>query len=84
MLLKKKKYAAIKLEPSSSGGGGGGGGVREVLEAKGLDIVRRDWCPLSKDAGNFALKEILSGECVVVELCSVVRVCVCLCVCRER
>lgn len=34
----------------------------QVQEQKGLDIVRRDWCPLSKDAGNFALREILSGK----------------------
>ncbi len=32
------------------------------MEAKGLDIVRRDWCPLSKDAGGHALTQILSGE----------------------
>jgi DNA polymerase alpha subunit A len=36
--------------------------VAEVMEAKGLDIVRRDWCPLSKDVGNYALQQILSGE----------------------
>ncbi len=34
----------------------------QVVEQKGLDIVRRDWCPLSKDCGNFALRRILSGE----------------------
>ena len=34
----------------------------QVLEQKGLDIVRRDWCPLSKDVGNFVLREILSGK----------------------
>ena len=32
------------------------------MEQKGLDIVRRDWCPLSKDVGNFALARILSGK----------------------
>lgn len=32
------------------------------MEQKGLDIVRRDWCPLSKDCGNFALRAILSGR----------------------
>jgi hypothetical protein len=44
-----------QLEPTP------GGGVTEVMEAKGLDIVRRDWCPLSKDAGSYALQQILSG-----------------------
>lgn len=34
----------------------------QVVEQKGLDIVRRDWCPLSKDVGNFALQQILSGR----------------------
>jgi DNA polymerase alpha subunit A len=32
------------------------------MEAKGLDIVRRDWCPLSKDCGNYVLQQILSGQ----------------------
>lgn len=56
LLLKKKKYAAIKLEPTPEGG------VAEVLEAKGLDIVRRDWCPLSKECGQYVLQQVLSGE----------------------
>lgn len=55
LLLKKKKYAAIKLERTPDGR------TVEVIETKGLDIVRRDWCPLCKDVGNFALKHILSG-----------------------
>jgi hypothetical protein len=25
-------------------------------------MVRRDWCPLSKATGNYALQQILSGE----------------------
>ncbi|GIL61548.1 hypothetical protein Vafri_16011, partial [Volvox africanus] len=65
LLLKKKKYAAMKLEPDA------GGKLVEVMEQKGLDIVRRDWCPLSKDEGNFALAAILSGrnrEEVVAEI----------------
>ena len=28
-------------------------------ELKGLDIVRRDWCDLAKDAGKFVLKIII-------------------------
>ena len=31
-------------------------------ELKGLDLVRRDWCPLSKDTGRFVVDEILSGK----------------------
>ncbi len=42
LLLKKKKYAAVTLEMLPDGS------VKEHIEQKGLDIVRRDWCPLSK------------------------------------
>ncbi|DBA99385.1 TPA: hypothetical protein ACH3X3_011985 [Trebouxia sp. C0006] len=56
LLLKKKKYAAVKLERTRDGQ------TAEVQEQKGLDMVRRDWCPLSKDVGNFALREILSAK----------------------
>eukprot|EP00898_Chlorokybus_atmophyticus_P002051 jgi/Chlat1/2847/Chrsp194S03002 len=56
LLLKKKKYAAMKVEFVQ------GGEPRLVMEQKGLDIVRRDWSVLSKDAGSIALKEILSGR----------------------
>jgi hypothetical protein len=31
------------------------------MEQKGLDMVRRDWSPLSKDCGGQALRAILSG-----------------------
>lgn len=41
---------------------GAGGACHETLEAKGLDIVRRDWCPLSKDCGQYVLNQILSGK----------------------
>jgi DNA polymerase alpha subunit A len=56
LLLKKKKYAALKVEVRSDGS------LTTVVEAKGLDIVRRDWCGLSKELGNMALGEILSGR----------------------
>lgn len=81
LLLKKKKYAAIKLEPAPAGitpapspsatGPSDGPPMIEVMEQKGLDIVRRDWCPLSKDVGNYVLGQILSGrprEDVVVDI----------------
>lgn len=29
---------------------------------QGLDLVRREWCVLSKDTGKFVLDRILSGE----------------------
>lgn len=34
----------------------------QVLETKGLDIVRRDWCVLSRNVGQQCLREILSGR----------------------
>lgn len=61
LLLKKKKYAALMVTgerrlPT---------GETEVLtekETKGLDLVRRDWCDLSKRVGNKVLDFILSGK----------------------
>ena len=58
LLLKKKKYAALKVEPAADGSGG----FTTVMEQKGLDIVRRDWSPLAKREGNHALELILSGR----------------------
>ncbi|KNC54797.1 DNA polymerase [Thecamonas trahens ATCC 50062] len=55
LLLKKKKYAALMLVERD-------GVLTTVKESKGLDLVRRDWCELSKDAGNFVLDRILSGS----------------------
>ena len=65
LLLKKKKYAALIIENA------GTKDEKITTELKGLDMVRRDWCPLSKTVGNFVLKEILSGkprEDVVISL----------------
>jgi len=55
LLLKKKKYAALKVVP------GPNNTKTTKLEMKGLDIVRRDWCPLVKELGTECLKELL--EC---------------------
>jgi DNA polymerase alpha subunit A len=56
LLLKKKKYAALVVENY------GTPNEKTTTELKGLDMVRRDWCPLSKRVGNFVLQEILSGK----------------------
>lgn len=58
LLLKKKKYAAIKVINYTDG--------KETLETekKGIDMVRRDWCILSKEVGDDILKFILSGDMV--------------------
>ncbi|CAK9159461.1 unnamed protein product [Ilex paraguariensis] len=54
LLLKKKKYAAVKVQFKD-------GTPYEVIERKGLDMVRRDWSLLSKELGDFCLSQILSG-----------------------
>ncbi|KAK3783769.1 hypothetical protein RRG08_063431 [Elysia crispata] len=56
LLLKKKKYAALSISRSSDGK------ETQVEERKGLDIVRRDWCDLAKNAGSFVVSTILSGK----------------------
>ena len=65
LLLKKKKYAALNVV------NWGTKDEQVVKEVKGLDMVRRDWCSLSKSVGNKVLEEILSGkerEAIVLEL----------------
>ncbi|XP_035145070.1 DNA polymerase alpha catalytic subunit isoform X3 [Callithrix jacchus] len=56
LLLKKKKYAALVVEPTSDGK------YITKQELKGLDIVRRDWCDLAKDTGSFVIGQILSDQ----------------------
>lgn len=56
LLLKKKKYAAVVIEEEHDGT------IALKKEMKGLDLVRRDWCPLSKDTGKFVVDQILSGQ----------------------
>lgn len=56
LLLKKKKYAAVTINERADGS------VYFEKEMKGLDLVRRDWCPLSKEAGKVVVEEILSGK----------------------
>ncbi|NXF16602.1 DPOLA polymerase, partial [Rhodinocichla rosea] len=56
LLLKKKKYAALSVEPT------GDGKYVTKQELKGLDIVRRDWCDLAKQTGNYVIGQILSDQ----------------------
>jgi DNA polymerase alpha subunit A len=55
LLLKKKKYAALMIEEKN-------GETTLTRETKGLDLVRRDWCTLSREAGSKVLDFILSGK----------------------
>ncbi|XP_061569459.1 DNA polymerase alpha catalytic subunit isoform X2 [Cololabis saira] len=63
LLLKKKKYAALLVEHH------GEGRFSVKQELKGLDIVRRDWCDLAKECGNYVIGQILSDQSrdVIVE-----------------
>lgn len=54
LLLKKKKYAALLVEEKN-------GALVTTRETKGLDLVRRDWCTLSREVGSTVLDFILSG-----------------------
>ena len=55
LLHAKKKYAAINLAEVD-------GKYVDKLEVKGLDMKRREYCALSKEASQRLLNEILSGE----------------------
>ncbi|XP_071798357.1 DNA polymerase alpha catalytic subunit-like [Asterias amurensis] len=56
LLLKKKKYAALAVERHADGK------ITTKQELKGLDIVRRDWSELAKEAGNYVIGQILSAD----------------------
>eukprot|EP01084_Bolivina_argentea_P111949 199673_1 len=58
LLLRKKKYAAIKVISFDSSGGN----IRTTKEIKGLDLVRRDWSLISKQVGKEVLDCILCEE----------------------
>jgi DNA polymerase alpha subunit A len=55
LLQAKKKYAAINLVKV-------GDKFIEKMEVKGLDMVRREFCNLSKEVSAKVLDEILSGD----------------------
>eukprot|EP00514_Thraustochytrium_sp_LLF1b_P012860 CAMPEP_0184544772 /NCGR_PEP_ID=MMETSP0199_2-20130426/3852_1 /TAXON_ID=1112570 /ORGANISM="Thraustochytrium sp., Strain LLF1b" /LENGTH=1596 /DNA_ID=CAMNT_0026938995 /DNA_START=145 /DNA_END=4935 /DNA_ORIENTATION=+ len=60
LLLKKKKYAALAV--AEVRGPDGKLTIETSKETKGLDLVRRDWCALSKRVGHTVLDFILSGK----------------------
>ncbi|KAH9258669.1 hypothetical protein BASA81_003171 [Batrachochytrium salamandrivorans] len=57
LLLKKKKYASLKLVLSKLPGQ-----IEVKRETKGLDLVRRDWCPASQRLGSDVLNLVLTGQ----------------------
>lgn len=54
LLLKKKKYAALKVTGFSNGT------LTTQREVKGIDLVRRDWSLITKVAGNQLLSFLFS------------------------
>ncbi|XP_032596491.1 DNA polymerase alpha catalytic subunit isoform X2 [Drosophila grimshawi] len=56
LLLKKKKYAAVKLSKNAKGV------LRREHEYKGLDIVRRDWSQVAIMVGKAVLDEVLAEK----------------------
>jgi len=56
LLLKKKKYAALTVKEEKEGG------ILLKRETKGIDLVRRDWCDLSKEVSSSVLDLILSEK----------------------
>lgn len=56
LLLKKKKYAALTVTDWQEEG------KTYKKEVKGLDMVRRDWCPLSKRVSDSVLSRVLNAE----------------------
>lgn len=54
LLLKKKKYAALKVVSVVNGA------VNAQREVKGIDLVRRDWSVITKTAGNQLLNLLFS------------------------
>ena len=55
LLHAKKKYAAVNMLEVN-------GKYVDKLEVKGLDMKRREYCALSKEASSKLLNEILSGD----------------------
>ncbi|KAF8466428.1 DNA polymerase alpha catalytic subunit [Kalaharituber pfeilii] len=55
LLHAKKKYAALNLTEVN-------GKLESKMEVKGLDMRRREYCKISKDASAHILNEIFSGD----------------------
>ena len=62
LLVKKKKYAAIKIDNLEDLLSGHAKQVQHARELKGIDIVRREFCDLSKRVGTMALDIILDNS----------------------
>ncbi|EFN85393.1 DNA polymerase alpha catalytic subunit [Harpegnathos saltator] len=68
LLLQKKKYAAVTMTKLPSGQ------LHLAQEHKGLDIVRRDWCPLACETGKKILDILLCDQSSETRLEQVVQI----------
>lgn len=71
LLLKKKKYATLKVLNWEEAYQNPKIPERLEKEVKGIDLVRRDWCQLSRDIGNKVLDIILyspNGEQMIDDI----------------
>ncbi|XP_032664334.1 DNA polymerase alpha catalytic subunit [Odontomachus brunneus] len=68
LLLQKKKYAAVTMTKLPSGQ------LQLAQEHKGLDIVRRDWCPLACETGKKILDILLCDHSSETRLEQVVQI----------
>ncbi|XP_070158979.1 DNA polymerase alpha catalytic subunit [Polyergus mexicanus] len=68
LLLQKKKYAAVTMIKLPNGQ------MQLTQEHKGLDIVRRDWCPLACDTGKKVLDILLCEQASETRLEQVVQI----------
>lgn len=62
LLLKKKKYAAKKVENLPDYLTTVGVTPSWATEIKGLDMIRRDWCEISKRISQFSLDIMLNRD----------------------
>ena len=67
LLLQKKKYASLKIVDFL------GEGKTKELEIKGLDIIRREWCPLSKQMLQRVIDLIFSEDVALENVGRLVR-----------
>lgn len=68
LLLKKKKYAALVVEGTDSKNN-----FFYKKELKGLDIVRRDWCTLAKQTGEYIVSQILTPDITMEDAITQIR-----------
>ena len=62
LLLTKKKYAAMKLSTDVDDAFNSPANARFKLEVRGIEIVRRDWCQITRQAETDLLRILLGDD----------------------